>query len=592
MKAIEENLYIRGKNGVAYCRRRIPKAILEAYPKNKTHLTCSLHTSDIRMAKGLLKAEINRMDAEFAAVAKELKEKRAARARQRLDRLSEEQLKSLADYWVRQILLSDDRRRSEGLDDDEFDELDMELHRHRDELGRMLAMGRTEKILPAMHGFIHLCGLDVEMSPEEAKRAGGVFLRAVVTALDHQLHRQSGQLILTDVVAPPCPAPKDVAASKAVPVISAGPTWDEVFAVWRDFVPGRPKSTAIATQTPWLELQRIASEEGVSGPGHVTPELMRRFVDRMSERLAVVTLNERLAKIKSLFRVVKGKGILPTNPAADTLGLKESSFAKRKKRRLPFDELDLTKIFTSSVFNEQQLRSQGQSGEATYWIPVLMHYTGARTEEIAGLALSDIVQDQNLGWYFNIVDRPSPEDDLFDEPASGVAKGAIETEAQWRTLKNAKSIRKVPMAGQLVELGLFRYMNWLRQQGHQSLFPTLQHDWHGKLSGAFSKFFGRFKAENLGITSPKKVLYSFRHNMKDAMEEACLPSKYLKRILGHASGDGDVTDGYGGQDVPLHALVKEFNKIQFFQIPAQPWMPGKGFVKYLKPKKNRAQPPT
>jgi hypothetical protein len=80
---------------------------------------------------------------------------------------------------------------------------------------------------------------------------------------------------------------------------------------------------------------------------------MREFVDQMAPRLEVVTLNERLAKVKSLFKVVKAKGVLPTNPAADTLGLKESSYVKRKKKRLPFDEADLTNIFSSCVFNDQ-----------------------------------------------------------------------------------------------------------------------------------------------------------------------------------------------------------------------------------------------
>lgn len=86
-------------------------ALLEAYPPKKTHVTHSLHTSDLRVAKDLLKAEINRIDAEFEEAAKKLKEKRASSVRKRLEKLSEEQLKSLADYWVRQILLSDDRRR-------------------------------------------------------------------------------------------------------------------------------------------------------------------------------------------------------------------------------------------------------------------------------------------------------------------------------------------------------------------------------------------------------------------------------------------------------------------------------------------------
>lgn len=73
---------------------------------------------------------------------------------------------------------------------------------------------------------------------------------------------------------------------------------------------------------------------------------MRKFVDVMASRgLAVVTVNERFAQIKSLFKVAKGKGLLPVNPAVDTLGLKQNSFEKRETRRLPFDNADLSNIF-------------------------------------------------------------------------------------------------------------------------------------------------------------------------------------------------------------------------------------------------------
>ena len=66
MKAISENLYERGKNGIKYCRRRIPTALLAAYPNNQTHIVRSLGTSDLREAKRRLRAEINRIDSEFA----------------------------------------------------------------------------------------------------------------------------------------------------------------------------------------------------------------------------------------------------------------------------------------------------------------------------------------------------------------------------------------------------------------------------------------------------------------------------------------------------------------------------------------------
>lgn len=594
MKQIAPHLFSRGKFGSIYLRLRIPKDIRSAYPPKKTHKVECLGTCDLRVAEGLKDIARARIRAEFEQHRKDIKKKRDERSVKRFDKMSDEMLKSLADYWVHQVLATDEHYREHD-SEEEFEEKGFNMTEQRAELGRMLAMRRSDKILPAMHSFIHLCGLEVEMSPEESKRAGGVFLTAVCTALDFRLQRQQGQVVQTDVVAPSALAPREVVAAQEE-VQSKKIGWDDAFVVWRDYVPGRPKSTAIATQTPFLELKRLAADDGILFPEDVTPDLMRKFVDTMAKRLEVVTLNERLAKVKSLFKVLKGKGVVTHNPAADTLGLKENSFKKRKSKRQPFDQDDLTNIFSSCVFNEQQLRSQGQSQEATYWIPILMYYTGARTEEIGGLALDDVVKDPEHGWYLNLIDRPSADDDLFDDDeeskpkskgkadAAGTSSAGI-GQAHHRLLKNGKSIRRVPVAKELIELGLLRFLDTVKAEGHLSLFPSLAHDWHEKLSGSFSKFFGRYKSQVLGIKNPKKVLYSFRHTMKDAMTRANVSSMYLQRILGHASGLGSVTDGYGNEDVPLDVLTEEFAKVKFYPIPAKPWTPGKGWVKYPKPEK-------
>ena len=46
------------------------------------------------------------------------------------------------------------------------------------------------------------------------------------------------------------------------------------------------------------------------------------------------------------------------------------------------------------------------------------------------------------------------------------------------------------------------------------LFPTLEKDWHGKLSGAFSKFFGRYKRV-VGIHDDRKVMYVHAMYIRD-----------------------------------------------------------------------------
>jgi hypothetical protein len=137
MKTLSENFYERGKSGMKYCRKRIPQALLAAHPPKQTHITRSLFTTDARVGKERLHAELIRIDAEFARVTAVLKKKEEARVRKRLDCLSEEQLKSLADHWVCQVLLDDQRRRNDGLDDDEFDALDGQLQQQRTELGSM-----------------------------------------------------------------------------------------------------------------------------------------------------------------------------------------------------------------------------------------------------------------------------------------------------------------------------------------------------------------------------------------------------------------------------------------------------------------------
>ncbi|MDW3682991.1 phage integrase SAM-like domain-containing protein [Cupriavidus sp. CV2] len=576
MKALAENIYRRGKHGMAYVRRRIPAAIRAAYPAKQTHIVRSLGTADPREAKARGYTELARIETEFEQKRHQLDLSRASMAAKRVSKLTDAQLQDAAQFWARQVLLVDERRRQHGLDDEEFDELGEHLTTQRSEFGRMLAQGKTLSVFPALRGFLYLCGLDFDPTQDDAKRASYIFLSAIVETLDHQIDRQRGKVVDTNTVAPTTQHPLYAVAPERAPVdperAPVDPdavTWDRVFETWRDYVKDRPKSTTIASQTPWRDLRRFTETKHLTSPTDVTPYLMTEFAQSMRDRgLAVDTINERISKIRAIYKIAVGKHVISENPASDTLGFKENSAQKRRKSRLPFDMADLGLLFSSEIYTQHK-RSRGQSGEASYWIPLLMFYTGARPEEVAGLALSDLREDPKLGWYFNIIDRPSDEDrELFDDNVP---------ESHRRTLKNAPSERRVPVAKQLIDLGLLHYVEWLRAHGAAVLFPTLKKDWHGKLSGSFSKFFGRYKKYVVGIEDGRKVLYSFRHTMKDLMEAAGFPTKYLQRLLGHTTGDGAVTDGYGS-DLPFDRMVEHFARIQFPVIPASSWQPGRGAV--------------
>lgn len=577
MKAVSESIYARGKRGIKYVRVRIPAAVRAAYPAGKEHIVVSLRTADPREAKRRAHVELARIDAEFSRRRQKLDLKQASKSPKRIAKLNDEALNTVAKFWLRQALLHDESQRQIGLDDGAFEKLGETLAAQRTELGRVLAQGKSLAVLPALQAFLRLCGLDFQPSDEEeAKRATYTYSRAVVQALDHQLARQRGDIVDTEIVAPAVEHPLQVVAPERTPPDLARPSWDMVFETWRNYVVNRPEPTTIASRTAWNDIQRFATLQRIEFPDQVTPRLMTAFVEDMRGRLGVKTLNERLSKIRSVYKIAVGKHVLPTNPAADTLGIKESSVQTPVERRLPFDRNDLEIIFSSQVFTEHT-RSRGQIGEATYWIPVLMFYTGGRPEEIAGLALCDLIEDARSGWYFNIKNRPCMEDHgLFDDDVPMSHR---------RTLKNIASNRRIPVAKELIDLGLFQYVAWLRARGETVFFPTLRKDTHGKLSGAFGKFFGRYKTD-LGFEGEAKVLYSFRHTMKDLLETARVPSKYLQRLLGHTTGDGAVTDGYGS-DLPLERIAEYFSAIEFPSISALPWEPSKGAVYYRNKHKTR-----
>lgn len=115
MKAISEGIYQRGKHGTKYVRRRIPADIRAAYPASQEHIVRSLGTADLRDAKELARAELARIDTEFRQKRQQLDLSQVSLNPKRIARLDDEQLQSVARFWVHRVLLNDDCVRQDGL---------------------------------------------------------------------------------------------------------------------------------------------------------------------------------------------------------------------------------------------------------------------------------------------------------------------------------------------------------------------------------------------------------------------------------------------------------------------------------------------
>jgi integrase len=108
----------------------------------------------------------------------------------------------------------------------------------------------------------------------------------------------------------------------------------------------------------------------------------------------------------------------------------------------------------------------------------------------------------------------------------------------------------VPVHPELISFGLLDYAKTVPQDG--LLFSSLRPGPHGKLSGAFSKWYARF-ADGLGVSDPRKAFHSFRHSFKDACRAAGISEEIHDALTGHVSGGG-VGRKYGlGPSLPVLA---------------------------------------
>jgi integrase len=119
----------------------------------------------------------------------------------------------------------------------------------------------------------------------------------------------------------------------------------------------------------------------------------------------------------------------------------------RQESYEPFTDGDLVRMFTNTKFLAQRTGRH----PARYWLILCLAYSGARREELAQLLVSDIKQDQEGVWYFDI----TPD------------------EERGTRVKNEASRRRTPLHSHLIQSGFLSYVEQVKKtHGEKSLlFP-------------------------------------------------------------------------------------------------------------------------
>ncbi|MGY4108976.1 DUF6538 domain-containing protein [Aeromonas encheleia] len=212
-----------------------------------------------------------------------------------------------------------------------------------------------------------------------------------------------------------------------------------------------------------------------------------------------------------------------------------------RERAPEFTDAEMNTLFDSGLFTGDIRPVRANYGEAIYWVPVLLAYTGARLEEISQLFLRDVEQKDGQ-WVIHIRD--------WDESQS---------------VKTGKS-RVVPLHPHLLELGFERFLATRATEG--PLFSELKvSNPTGRYSDKLGKWLGEQIRQILGLkTGSISPLHAFRHTFVTHMRDLDIREDIQNAITGHSQGSS-VSRRYGS----FRQLHKAIAQMPRWPVPV--WRP-------------------
>jgi len=210
-------------------------------------------------------------------------------------------------------------------------------------------------------------------------------------------------------------------------------------------------------------------------------------------------------KTNSFFKWLHDQGYMDTNPFD---GLNPVKGKKKKPRRKQWDRTDIPQLFNSKEYLEGDYGSTKQSSRAAYyWVPLIGLYTGARLEEICQMMVGDIKQEDGIH-FFDI------QAEVDDDESS---------------IKNASSMRRIPIHSHLIELGFLAYLETRDRGGRVFDLSYRGHRW----SHTTSIWFGDYKERQGFAKNNTKVFHSFRGTLIRELTLVDIEDSRIMALVGH-----------------------------------------------------------
>ncbi|RCW78282.1 hypothetical protein DFP89_1411 [Paracoccus lutimaris] len=220
--------------------------------------------------------------------------------------------------------------------------------------------------------------------------------------------------------------------------------------------------------------------------------------------MSITNYNKALQRIGSFFHWAERNTVGTVTNPVNGLRLKDPIHAKDKRDPLTPEELG--KLFGSPVWRScRSARFRHEPGNVVmngdwrFWLPLLGLWSGARSNELGQLLLSDI-KDENGVAYLHVID-----------------------DIEGKRVKTAYARRKVPIHDQLKSLGLLSFVADRRRVSspEDRLFPDLRVGAKGYYSHNVTRFFSGY-LEKTGIKTAKNSFH-----IRDSVQQSVLLDQQL-----------------------------------------------------------------
>ncbi|WP_241093971.1 site-specific integrase [Xanthomonas bonasiae] len=236
------------------------------------------------------------------------------------------------------------------------------------------------------------------------------------------------------------------------------------------------------------------------------------FLHETAQKRVITYITNRFSACADFIKWAQTAGHYPQgdNPASGHASVPKQLKKQRAKSHgsQAFTPDQVKRIFDPENF--KQLK-----GDAARWLPLILLYTGARSNEVARLELEDCREEDGIP--------------IFHFTWMGEDK----------SLKTDASDRKTPVHPDLIKLGLWERVARLKAAGETKLFPELSFDAKNGPAGRTQHAFSRYLVK-LGIKARgggRVGHHSFRDTVIGALKAAGVHREMREEYTGHELSD-------------------------------------------------------